>query len=109
MQKVRTMGLLVGCLALMALLAPTQASAADDGTVAFKNMTAETQYILVMYGDGASCADKAQKEQLTVEPGDSVTVESGDSKVCWCSSTVGKIGSCSPWSVTKAGKVQKIR
>lgn len=109
MQNIRTTGLLVVCACLVATLAVAPAALADDANVTFKNMTASTQHILAVYGGGGSCADMADKEQLTVEPGDSATVESGDSKVCWCSSTMGKIASCNPWSMTKAGKVQKIR
>lgn len=100
------------CLAIaafcVALLVP--AAEAKGENVTFKNMSAETQHILAVFGDGGQCSDMSNKEQLTLEPGEEMVLESGDSTVCWCSSTFGKIGDCrDSWNKTKAGKVQKIR
>lgn len=104
-KSVVTLALTAFCIAL---LAPAAQAAGED--VTFKNMTAQTQYVLVVFGDGGQCSEMSEKEQLTLEPGDSATVESGDSNVCWCNSTFGKIGDCrDSWSKTKAGKTQKIR
>ena len=92
----------------LALLAPAAEAAGED--VTFKNMSADTQYVLAVFGDGGQCSDMSNKEQLTLEPGEEAVLESGTATVCWCSSTFGKIGDChDSWRKTKAGKVQKIR
>lgn len=111
-QIVHSTGVLVSCACLLVAIvalgaAPTALAA--DANVTFKNQTASTQHVLAVYGDEGSCSDMSGKDQITLEPGQSATVESGDSKVCWCTSTLGKVGSCNPWHMTKAGKVQKIR
>lgn len=92
----------------IALLAPAAEAAGEN--VTFKNMSAETQHVLAVFGDGGQCSAMSNKEQLTLEPGEETVLESGTSMVCWCSSTFGKIGDCrDSWTKTKAGKVQKIR
>lgn|GEM_PF-6468803 len=92
----------------IALLAPTAEAKGEN--VTFKNMTADTQYVLAVFGDGGQCSEMSEKEQLAIEPGEEATVESGTSNVCWCNSTFGKIGDCrDSWSKAKAGKTLKIR
>lgn len=104
----RTLAVLTLCTCCAVLLAP--AAMADDHGVTFKNQTAATQYVLAVYGEGGSCSEMSEKVQLTLEAGEETTLESGDSNVCWCSSTFGKIADCSnSWNKVKAGKVQKIR
>ena len=91
-----------------ALLAPAAAAAGENVTI--KNMTAKTQFVLAVYGEGEDCSQMSHKENLTIEPGQEAVVESGDAMVCWCNSTFGKIGDCrDSWSRTKAGKTLKIR
>ena len=90
------------------LLAPPAEAGGENVTI--KNMTADTQHVLAVYGDGGQCSDMSNKEQITIEPGEEAVIESGDATVCWCSSTFGKIGDCrDSWSRAKAGKTLKIR
>lgn len=92
----------------IALLAPTAEAKGENVTI--KNATADTQYVLAVFGEDGKCSEMSEKEQLTIEPGEEATIESGASTVCWCSSTFGKIGDCrDSWSKAKAGKTLKIR
>jgi len=92
----------------IALLAPAASAAGENVTI--KNMTADTQYVLAVFGEGGQCSEMSSKEQVTIEPGDEAVIQSGESTVCWCSSTFGKIGDCrDSWSRAKAGKTLKIR
>lgn len=95
--------------AVAALVLPSVAFAAEDGQVEFVNRTSETQHLLVVFGGDGKCEDKSQREQLMVDPGQSVSVEVGESMACWCHTSFGKIGDCGTWSKAKPGKMQKIR
>ena len=77
--------------------------------VTFHNRSDSVQHVLARYGDGESCKDRPQKEQLTLEKGDKIVLESGTDEVCWCASPVGKIGDCGDsWRKAKAGSFKRI-
>lgn len=109
MASLKKTGVFVLCTCLLAAVVALPAAAGEKENVTFKNQTADTQYVLVVYGGDGECSDMPERQQLTLEPGDSAEAESGDSDVCWCSSSFGKVGKCGVWTKAKAGKVQKIR
>jgi hypothetical protein len=92
---------------------PAPAKAADkaekaEGGVTFHNRSRDTQNVLAVFG-GEKCEEMTERAQVTVEPGQSAAVESGDNQVCWCASTLGKVGNCTDWNKAKAGKSVTIR
>jgi hypothetical protein len=102
---------LVGSLILSALFASVAFGAESDAAaegVTFENRSRDTQHVLVMYG-AAQCSEMTQKVQLSLEPNAKEVAKTGDSSVCWCSSTLGKVGSCSEWNKAKAGKKVVVR
>lgn len=87
----------------------TQAQAVDkDKGVTFVNRSRDTQNVLAVYG-GDKCEEMTDRAQLAIEPGQNATVESGDKLVCWCASTLGKVGNCTVWTKAKSGKSVTIR
>ncbi|HUP22605.1 MAG TPA: hypothetical protein VNB06_06655 [Thermoanaerobaculia bacterium] len=86
-----------------------QAQAIDkDQGVTFVNRSRDTQNVLAVYG-GDKCEEMTDRAQVTIEPGQNATVESGDELVCWCASTLGKVGNCTVWTKAKSGKSVTIR
>lgn len=85
------------------------ASAAQpDGGVLFVNRSRDTQFVLATF-DGEACGEMEDRAQLELAPGESATVDSGTSRVCWCASTIGKVGDCTSWSKAKPGKRVVLR
>jgi hypothetical protein len=105
-----TKSALILAIAAVCIVLVAPAAQAKGENVTFKNQSADTQHLLVVFGEGSQCSAMSNKAQLTLEPGEETMVESGESTVCWCSSTFGKIGDCrDSWTKTKAGKTEKIR
>lgn len=109
MQQLQRGIVTISALALVVALATAPAALAEDGGVTIKNMTAETQYVLAVFGEGGSCDEMSREEKVALEAGESAMIPSGDSKVCWCSSSFGKVGECGTWHHAKPGSVQKLR
>jgi hypothetical protein len=82
--------------------------AAKSEGVTFVNRSRDTQNVLAVFG-GEKCEEMKGRAQLTIEPGQSAAVESGANQVCWCASTLGKVGNCTVWSKAKPGKQVTIR
>lgn len=95
--------------ALCLALAAAPSALAEDGMVTFRNMTGETQHLLVRLGEAKQCSEKGEKIQLEIAAGESADVPAGAGDACFCHSTFGKIGDCGSWNKAKAGKVEKIR
>lgn len=88
---------------------PAQAQAAEKGQgVTFVNRSRDTQNVLAVFG-AEKCEESTGRAQVAIEAGTSATVDSGDKPVCWCSSTLGKVGNCTVWNKAKAGKSVTIR
>ena len=83
-------------------------AAAENEGVTFANRSRDTQNVLAVFG-GEKCEEMTQRAQVTIEPGQSAAVESGDNQVCWCASTLGKVGNCTVWTKAKPGKTVTIR
>lgn len=88
--------------------APSTAAVQEEGGVLFRNVGRDTQYVLATF-NGDKCGEMSDRAQLELAPGESQTVDSGDSRVCWCASTLGKVGNCSEWSKAKPGKKVTLR
>jgi hypothetical protein len=78
---------------------------ADNGAsgVTFDNKSRATVYLLATYGD-KQCGEMPERTQAALAANESLLVESGDSLVCWCTGTSGKVGDCGEWQKAKAGK-----
>jgi hypothetical protein len=88
---------------------PAQTQAADQAQgVTFVNRSRDTQNVLAVFG-GDKCEEMTERAQVAIEAGQSATVESGDKQVCWCASTLGKVGNCTTWTKAKPGKTVTIR
>jgi hypothetical protein len=88
--------------------APAQAQAAEKKGVTFFNRSRDTQNVLAVFS-GEKCEEMKERAQVTIEPGQSAAVESGENQVCWCASTLGKVGNCTVWTKAKPGKAVTIR
>lgn len=85
------------------------AAHAKGTDVTFINRSDRTQYVLAAFGADGSCSDMPQRENLVIDSKQMQTVQSGDSKVCWCSSRAGKIGDCTDtWKKARPGSKQRI-
>ena len=87
--------------------AKTEEDSKSNG-VTFHNRSRDTQNVLAVYG-GEKCEEMKDRAQLTIEAGQSAAVESGENQVCWCASTLGKVGDCTTWAKAKPGKQVTIR
>jgi hypothetical protein len=85
-----------------------QAASQADGGVRFENVSRDTKFVLATF-DGEKCGEMQARAQLELAPGASETVDSGQSLVCWCASTSGKVGNCADWSKAKPGKKVALR
>jgi hypothetical protein len=85
------------------LVAASVAEAKGEN-VTFINQSRRAQQILAAFGEGDSCSEKTQRENLKIEAGERVVLESGDSTVCWCAgSGKAKVGRCQEWNRARAG------
>ena len=96
--------------ALALLVAGSTATLKAKGKdVTFHNRSDTVQHVLARFGGGGSCKERPQKEQLTLQKGERVVLESGEEDVCWCSSSAGKIGDCGDtWKKAKPGSFKRI-
>ena len=84
------------------------AALAKGQDVTFVNQSKRHQELLVAYGADEKCDAMPTQENVSLDPGESQTVESGESKVCWCAgSGKVKVSQCQQWHATKAGR--KVR
>jgi hypothetical protein len=97
--------LIVASVALVACcLAVAAVAEAKGENVTFINQSRRTQQILAAFGEGDSCSEKTQRENLKIEAGERAVLESGDSTVCWCAgSGKAKVGQCQEWKRARAG------
>ncbi|HEX2254875.1 MAG TPA: hypothetical protein VHQ65_16540 [Thermoanaerobaculia bacterium] len=96
-------------LALVALVATAPVALAAKQDVEFKNRGTDTRYVLAAFGADGQCSDMPERQNLVIPPRESMTLASGESKVCWCTSKSGKISDCEGWEKAKAGKAVRLK
>lgn len=89
-------------------IAASVAQAKGDN-VTFINKSRQAQELLTAFGGDGACSDMPSKENLRIEPGEQVVLESGASKVCWCAGS-GKVPvkQCGEWNKAKPGSKVRI-
>ncbi len=99
---------LVFSVALVVGLLVAPATAAKKENVSFINKSNHTQQLLVAHGGDGECSEMPKTENLKIEEGETVVLESGDSKVCWCAgSGKNKVSECQEWTRARPGS--KVR
>jgi len=94
--------------ALLGIASSSTLEAKGQG-VTFQNRSDSVQYVLARFGEGGACTERAEKEQIKLEKGEKIVLESGADDVCWCASSAGKIGDCgNAWKKAKPGSFKKI-
>lgn len=102
-------GMLSLALLVTGLLVATEAAAKKKKDVTFENKSKRHQELLVAFGGDGSCEEeKSNQENVSLDPGDSQVVSSGEEKVCWCAGTgKAKVSACQEWNIARPGK--KVR
>jgi hypothetical protein len=101
----------------LGLLLPIGAVMADDnvGTdvgngVTFMNEGKSAVQIFARYGEQSDCSDKAEQSKLKVKGGETASVDSGSSSVCYCLSRPDRLGVCpSGWLTAEPGAKLRLR
>lgn len=102
------LGLIAGSALSMAAVAQEAAPAAEGG-VTFTNGSDRHITFYTRYGSDASCSRKPKSQSVSIAPGQSVSVPSGDSAVCYCLQ-VPNLRSCpSGWGEVAAGGTRNLR
>jgi hypothetical protein len=103
----RTLALGVGTAAALTLAA----AAADTagGGVTFINGGNHRIDLYTRYGSDASCDLRPQSQKLTVDPGQSAKLDSGNSSVCFCLKVPDR-GNCPSggWDTVKPGGTRHL-
>jgi hypothetical protein len=89
---------------VIAALGMASAAAGTVKGVSFVNAGKNTLYIYIRYGAGSSCADMHTTKNLKLKSGETATVNSGDSKVCYCLALPNRTDGCpGGWQEVPAG------
>lgn len=75
--------LAIAGLAVTTALGVASLAAAEGGSVSFVNSGKNKVYVYARWGSG-SCNDMRDEKTLKIKAGETATVASGDSKVCYC-------------------------
>jgi hypothetical protein len=99
----------IGALALtMTLSAGALASAAATGGVTFKNASAHRVDVYTRYG-GSSCVSATTAQKLSVDAGQSASVDSGEGKVCYCLYVPERATCPGGWLQVAAGSTRQLQ
>ncbi len=90
--------------------AGTAATAATAGSgVTFINSSNHLVQIYAFYGSDASCSHRPKHEELSISAGQNATIDSADSKVCFCMAPPER-GNCSTgWADMKPGSKRRFQ
>jgi len=98
----------IAILAIAAALSTSALAAAAGSGVTFMNGSSHRVDLYTRYG-GSSCDSATTAKKVTVDAGQSGSVDSGDSKVCYCL-TVPERGDCDGgWLQAAAGSTQRLQ
>ncbi|HLX06797.1 MAG TPA: hypothetical protein VKY89_02925 [Thermoanaerobaculia bacterium] len=79
------------------------------GGVTFQNESSQPVQLFARYGAGDSCEHGSNQVELHVAPGSSSTVDSGDSKVCFCLAVPDRNTCPTGWTQVKPGGKRVFR
>jgi hypothetical protein len=102
------LGLVAGTALSMAALA-ADAPAASGSGVTFVNGSSRQITFYTRFGSsGGSCEGQPKAQTVSIGPNQTVSVDSGDSKVCFCLQVPERRGCPSGWSEVKAGGTRHL-
>lgn len=103
------LGLVMGAALSVGALAAEEMAPAGSG-VTFMNEGKHNVTLFTRFGPEAECGDKAQAEKVAVKAGESASVQSGDSGVCYCMSRPDRLNVCpTGWFKAEAGAKLRLR
>ena len=112
----RTPVFLALAMAAMTTVLSAGALAADDNVgqdgsgVTFMNEGKGAVQVFARFGEENECSDKAQGTQLKIKGGETATVDSGSSAVCYCLSRPDRLNTCpSGWFKAEPGAKLRLR
>jgi ABC-type phosphate transport system substrate-binding protein len=108
--KSLVLGLVAGTALSMAAMAaetPETTPAAGNG-VTFVNGSSRQLVFYTRFGSEASCQSLPKAQTVSIAPNQTVTVDSGGSKVCFCLQVPERRGCPSGWSEVKAGGTRRL-
>lgn len=110
MRRVSRKSLALGLIAGAALsLAAAAADTPSGSGVSFVNGSNHHITFYARYGSDGSCENQPKAQTVSIESNQTVSVDSGSSKVCFCLQ-VPERGSCSTgWAEVKAGGTRHLR
>lgn len=100
------LGLAVGALVSVAAGA---ADMAGNNGVTFINSGNRQISLYTRYGSDASCEAKPKSETVTVAPGQTSSLDSGGSDVCFCLEVPDRQVCPTGWSTVKSGKSRHFK
>jgi hypothetical protein len=109
--KSMVLGLVAGtALSMAAMAADTPAeNPADNGTgVTFVNSSSRQLTFYTRFGSEASCQSLPKTQTVSIAPTQSVTVDTGGSKLCFCLQVPERRGCPTGWSEVKAGGTRRL-
>ncbi len=94
---------------VLGLFVAASVAEAKGENVTFINKSRQTQQLLTAFGGEGACSEMPNKENLKIESGEQMVLESGPNKVCWCAGS-GKmeVTQCGEWKKAKAGSKVRI-
>jgi hypothetical protein len=105
--KSLVLGLVAGTALSMAAMAAD--TPADNGNgVTFVNNSSRQLTFYTRFGSEASCQALPKAQTVSIAPSQSVTVDTGGSKVCFCLQVPERRGCPTGWSEVKAGGTRRL-
>jgi hypothetical protein len=101
------LGLVAGTALSMAAMAADAPADSGNG-VTFVNGGSRQVTFYTRFGSEASCQRLPKAQTVTIAPSQTVTVDSGGSKVCFCLQVPERRGCPSGWSEVKAGGTRRL-
>lgn len=100
----------------MAAMLSAGAATADDNVgqggngVTFMNEGKGAVQVFARFGEASACNDKAQDTRLKIKGGETATIDSGSSAVCYCLSRPDRLNNCSSgWFKAEPGAKLRLR
>lgn len=100
----------LACTAVSALALGASSALAAGSGVTFTNDTGGTVWVLARYGSDARCNKKPESTKLSIEAGQTASLDSGDGQVCWCRARSADDDKCrNGWIQSAAGSKQRLQ
>jgi hypothetical protein len=104
------LGLVAGtALSMAAMAQETPGTSANGNGVTFVNGSSRQITFYTRFGSsGGSCEGQPKSQTVSIGPNQTVSVDSGDSKVCFCLQVPERRGCPSGWSEVKPGGTRHL-